>query len=218
MEDGSILSERTGQGVPAGQPVLDGPRRPKWCRPRRSDHVNSRKPHAAQHPGHSGMIRSPPVRRIVVQLSIWIERGGGPAQANHVHDGLQDEQAARHRGHTLQSEKGVGEMVEDAEEEHDVERADACPETGPSRRCHNPRPVSSARRGRVGTLPCLPRSPSPCHARRNGLPRRLALRRAAPPRTKRTRPMRRCRAPSGPTGRSADAPVRDVPANCPRPG
>ena len=126
MDDGPILAIRFGQRILAPHQSMrhgaGGAKERTWLRRHGADVGEA---HVAQHGVQSRDVRRPPVRRIVVQLAAAVERHRRPADADHVHDGFEEEALPRDRGDALEGQERMAQMIEDAEEKHDVELADA---------------------------------------------------------------------------------------------
>jgi hypothetical protein len=67
----------------------------------------------------------PPIRRIVPELAVWIERHRGPAKADHVYNGFDDEEIACDGGNPFERKQWVPQVVEHAKKKDDVKRSNA---------------------------------------------------------------------------------------------
>src|SRR5437762_1983282 len=126
MEYGAVLPEGGTERALASHMMVSRAGR-AIRRPARAGHrFYPIEPDALEHSAHGGNVRSPPVRRIVVQLAPGIKRDSRTYEPDHIDHRFDDELPPREWSDPFQREPWMTQVIQDAEEQHDVENSDVC--------------------------------------------------------------------------------------------
>ena len=125
MKDHAILPERRCELILAFDTMRDGAKPTIHGRSLPRYGANASEPNGSQHRLDCRGIGSPPVRRIVVQLAAGIKRCRWPPESHKVHDSLKNQETSSDGRDPFEGEQRMGQVVEHAEKQDDVEDADS---------------------------------------------------------------------------------------------
>ena len=88
MKGRAVLAKREVETILAAPPMHNGTSGAISRRRQRCDRADSIESHAAKHAVYGKSVRTPPIRWIIVQFTVPIERHRWPQDSKHINDGL----------------------------------------------------------------------------------------------------------------------------------